>query len=170
MSIARVSSLFLSVALLAACASEPAADGDTATADPAASVDSTAMAAPSGPKLNLNTASADEFMTVPEVGDRMAREFDEYRPYVSIAQFRQEMGKYVEPEQIAGYEQYVFVPVSPNESDAETLAQIPGLDAASAATLIAARPFDSNDAFLTALEPLVSADLLPQAASYLVSE
>ena len=57
-------------------------------------------------RLNLNTASRDDFLTVPEVGNRMVREFMEYRPYVSIRQFRREIGKYVSDEQVAAYEQY----------------------------------------------------------------
>jgi len=38
-------------------------------------------------KLNLNTATTDEFEMVPDVGERMAREFDEYRPYDSDEAF-----------------------------------------------------------------------------------
>ena len=47
----------------------------------------------------------------------------EYRPYVSIRHFRREIGKYVSDEQVAAYEQYVYVPVDPNSADAETLMQ-----------------------------------------------
>ena len=39
------------------------------------------------------------------------------------------------------YENYVYVPVDVNESDKETLKQIPGLDDAMADALMAARPF-----------------------------
>jgi len=59
-------------------------------------------------------------------GNRMVREFLEYRPYISIQQFRREIGKYVEEAQVAEYEQYVYVPVNVNESDAATLQQLPG--------------------------------------------
>lgn len=59
----------------------------------------------------------------------MVGEFLEYRPYVGIRQFRRKIGKYVDEEQVAAYEQYVNVPIDPNESDAATLQQIPGLDA-----------------------------------------
>jgi DNA uptake protein ComE-like DNA-binding protein len=112
-------------------------------------------------KLNLNTATGDEFKAaVPGLGDRMAHEFEEYRPYRSIQQFRKEMAKYVKPEQIAEYEKFVFVPIVPNESDAPTLQQIPGLDAAEAEALIAGRPYASNDAFIEKLRgPITDAEL-----------
>lgn len=100
----------------------------------------TAAAGAAMTKLNLNTATRDQFMAVPGVGDRMVREFLEYWPYKSVLQFRREIGKYVSKEQVAEYEKYVFVPVDPNAADAETLQQLPGLDSTIAAQLIAARP------------------------------
>lgn len=122
-------------------------------------------------KLNLNTASEQEFLTgVPGLGKRMAHEFEEYRPYRSVQQFRREMGKYVGAEQIAEYEKYVYVPVAENESDAPTLQQIPGLDAAEAEALIAGRPYASRDAFLAKLSEKVSAEELAVARTYLNSK
>lgn len=119
-------------------------------------------------KVNLNTASADEFLAaVPELGNRMVREFMEYRPYISIRQFREEIGKYVDQAQVAEYENYVYVPIAINDSDAETLQQIPGLSAEEAQALMAARPFTSGDAFLTQLSQYVSMDELEIARTYL---
>lgn len=123
------------------------------------------------PKLNLNTASGNDFLAaIPGLGNRMVHEFEEYRPYRSIQQFRREMGKYVNAEQIAEYEKYVYVPVTPNESDAATLQQIPGLDAGEAQALIAARPFASNDAFLAKLAGNVSEAELAIARTYLSNQ
>ena len=63
-------------------------------------------------KLNLNTATGDEFLAgVPGMSNRMVREFEEYRPYVSIQQFRREIGKYVDQMQVAENENDVFVPI-----------------------------------------------------------
>ncbi len=121
-------------------------------------------------KLNLNTASEEDFKTIPGVGDQMVHEFEEYRPYVSIQQFRQEIGKYVDEEQVASYEKFVFVPINPNECDAATLQQIPGLEASEAEKLIAARPFESDDAFLQQLSEFVNEEQLSTAKNYLVSE
>jgi radical SAM superfamily enzyme with C-terminal helix-hairpin-helix motif len=119
-------------------------------------------------KLNLNAASSDDFLAaIPNFSSRMVREFLEYRPYISIQQFRQEIGKYVDEAQVAEYELYVFVPVSVDDSDAATLMQIPGLDEAAAAALIAARPFGSNEAFLAKLAEIAPGVDPAVAAAYL---
>src|SRR5204863_9265175 len=121
-------------------------------------------------KLNLNTATSEEFATVPDVGNRMVREFEEYRPYVSILQFRKEIGKYVDEAQVAAYEQYVFVPVAPNDADTETLQQLPGVTPEIADKLVAGRPYASNDAFVAALKADLTPEQLAVAESYLASE
>ncbi len=119
-------------------------------------------------KLNINTASKEELLgTIPNFGNRMVHEFEEYRPYKSIAQFRKEIGKYVDQSQVAEYEKYIFVPIDENQSDALTLQQIPGLDAKEAQELIAARPYGSDGEFLTKLGEKVSADELAVAKTYL---
>ena len=118
--------------------------------------------------LNLNTVTEAELMaTIPGFSARMVHEFLEYRPYVSIRQFRQEIGKYVDENQIAEYEKYVYVPVDVNDSDTETLKQIPGVDDAVAAKLIAGRPYSSGEAFLVALAALITDEQLAEAACYL---
>ena len=128
------------------------------------------QATPGAPKakLNLNTATANELLTaIPGFGNRMVHEFEEYRPYRSIQQFRREIGKYVTPEQVAEYEKYVYVPISENDSDALTLQQIPGLDPAEAEKLIAGRPYASGESFLTKLSEYVSPTELEIAKTYL---
>lgn len=77
--------------------------------------------------MNLNTTPEADFKVIPGVGDRMAHEFEEYRPYTSIAQFRKEIGKYVDEEEVARYEQYVFVPVELNTASEETMKALPGV-------------------------------------------
>jgi DNA uptake protein ComE-like DNA-binding protein len=77
--------------------------------------------------INLNTASRDEILLVPGVGPRMLREFQEYRPYTGLAQFRREMGKYVDSTEVARLEQYVFVPLDLNTASDEDILGIPGL-------------------------------------------
>lgn len=57
--------------------------------------------------LNLNTASEDDILLIPGVGRRMAHEFEEYRPYTSMEQFRREIGKYVDDDEVARLEMYV---------------------------------------------------------------
>lgn len=77
-------------------------------------------------QINLNTASQEEILMIPGVGNRMLREFREYRPYKTMAQFRKEIGKYVDVKEVARLEQYVFVPVSLNGASDEDILTIPG--------------------------------------------
>ena len=59
--------------------------------------------------LDLNEASEEEILLIPGVGDRMAHEFDEYRPYDAIQRFRREIGKYVDEAEVARLERYVEI-------------------------------------------------------------
>jgi DNA uptake protein ComE-like DNA-binding protein len=118
-------------------------------------------------KLNLNIASETDLMAIPGMTTRMVHEFQEYKPYQSIQQFRREMSKYVSAPVVADYEKYVYVPISENDSDAATLQQIPGLDATEAQELIAGRPYASREAFLAKLTQKVSPDELAVAKTYL---
>ena len=153
---------------------EPTAAEATAEAEPA-EADAAPEAAepepePAPAKLNLNDATEDAFKALEGVGDKMAHEFVEYRPYVSIQQFRKEMSKYVDADAIAGFEAQVYVPIDFNNCDAATLMQIPGLDDANATALIDQRPFADADAFQTALKAVVPEASLPIAASYLAGQ
>lgn len=173
--------LLFSLALLlpvAACNSGESGTRSNSTASPTPSpaasqpspAASTVADAGARAKVNLNTTAEKDFLTaVPNLGNKMAHEFDEYRPYRSIQQFRREIGKYVKPEQVAEYEKYVFVPININEADAATLQQIPGLDATEAAAVIAARPFASTDAFTAKLAGLVSETEMAIAKTYIAN-
>ena len=59
--------------------------------------------------IDLNTAKGDEILLIPGVGKRMRHEFEEYRPYKNIEQFRREIGKYVDKTEVARLEQYVTI-------------------------------------------------------------
>jgi DNA uptake protein ComE-like DNA-binding protein len=144
------------------------ANVSNANANTASSANSVPAADAAQAKLDVNTASESDLLkTIPGFGKRMAHEFEEYRPYKSVQQFRREIGKYVDAKQIAEYEKYVYVPISVNDADAPTLQQIPGLDATEAQALINARPFASNDAFLSKLAGSVSEAELAVAKTYL---
>jgi DNA uptake protein ComE-like DNA-binding protein len=60
--------------------------------------------------LDLNTASDADILTIPGVGPRMLRELKEYRPWKSRAQFDKEIGKYVDPKEVARLARYVALP------------------------------------------------------------
>jgi DNA uptake protein ComE-like DNA-binding protein len=59
--------------------------------------------------IDLNTASGAEILLIPGVGARMQHEFEEYRPYRGIAEFRREIGKYVDSAEVARLERYVTI-------------------------------------------------------------
>jgi DNA uptake protein ComE-like DNA-binding protein len=59
--------------------------------------------------IDLNTAKAEEILLIPGVGARMRHEFEEYRPYKDMAQFRREIGKYVDNTELARLERYVTI-------------------------------------------------------------
>jgi DNA uptake protein ComE-like DNA-binding protein len=59
--------------------------------------------------IDLNTAKGEEILLIPGVGKRMQHEFEEYRPYTSIDQFRREIGKYVDKTEVARLAQYVTI-------------------------------------------------------------
>jgi DNA uptake protein ComE-like DNA-binding protein len=77
--------------------------------------------------INLNATSQEEILLVPGVGPRMAHEFEEYAPYRALAQFRREMGKYVDDDEVARLEQFVFVPINLNTASDEDILSIPGV-------------------------------------------
>ena len=76
--------------------------------------------------INLNTATRDEILLVPNAGTRMVREFTEYRPWKSSAQFDKEIGKYVGADATAKLAQYCFIPVNLNTATDEDILSIPG--------------------------------------------
>ena len=77
--------------------------------------------------FNLNTTEEKDFKMIPGVGDKMAHEFEEYRPYTSILQFKREIGKYVDKQEVARYLDYVFVPVELNTSSEDDIIALPGI-------------------------------------------
>ena len=60
--------------------------------------------------IDPNTASDEEILLIPGVGDRMLHEFEEYRPWQNVEHFRREIGKYVDPTELARLESYVRLP------------------------------------------------------------
>ena len=108
------------VVALAACSSDANKTADTtmAVTDTAtsavttASTTTTTTADTAGAAIvpvNINTATDAEILKIPGVGPRMLREFKEYRPWTSIAQFRREIGKYVDKAEVARLEKYIVI-------------------------------------------------------------
>ena len=98
-------------------------------------------------QINLNTASKQEILLIPGMGERMVHEFEEYRPYKAIAQFRREIGKYVDDKELARLEQYVFVPINLNTATDEDILSIPGVGKRMLHEFKEYRPYKSMEQF-----------------------
>jgi hypothetical protein len=60
-------------------------------------------------KVGLNTGAEEDYKLIPSTMSpgKLAHEFEEYRPYESMDQFRREMAKYVSEEEVAYLVRYV---------------------------------------------------------------
>ena len=65
-------------------------------------------------------------MLIPGAGNRMAREFAEYRPWRTWGQFDKEISKYVGQPETDRLKQYVFIPVNLNTATDDDILSIPG--------------------------------------------
>lgn len=98
-------------------------------------------------QINLNTATDEEILMIPGTGKRMLREFLEYRPYKTLAQFHKEIGKYVNDKELARLEQYVFVPINLNTGSDEDILSIPGTGKRMLREFKEYRPYTNIDQF-----------------------
>jgi DNA uptake protein ComE-like DNA-binding protein len=97
--------------------------------------------------VNLNTGTREEILLIPGAGNRMAREFDEYRPWRSWAQFDKEIGKYVPQTEVARLKQYVFIPINLNTATDDVFLTIPGVGARMVHEFKEYRPWTSQAQF-----------------------
>jgi DNA uptake protein ComE-like DNA-binding protein len=97
--------------------------------------------------LNLNTATREQILLIPNAGPRMVREFLEYRPYKALAQFHREIGKYVDDMELARLEQYVFVPIDLNAASDADIQTIPGVGARMLREFKEYRPYKAIEQF-----------------------
>jgi DNA uptake protein ComE-like DNA-binding protein len=97
--------------------------------------------------INLNTAPEAEILLIPGAGTRMAHEFEEYRPHKALAQFRREIGKYVDDAEVARLEQYVYIPINLNTATDQDILTIPGLGKRMLHEFKEYRPYKSIEQF-----------------------
>ena len=120
--------------------------------------------------INLNTASRAEILLIPGLNERMAHEFEEYRPYTSLEQFRREIGKYVPAAEVARLEQYVFVPMSLNKASAEAFMTIPRMTQRMVHEFEEYRPYTSFEQFRREIGKYVDQKEVARFERYLVIE
>ena len=118
--------------------------------------------------INLNTATAAEIMLVPGAGKRMAREFAEYRPWKSYAQFEKEIGKYVDAKEVARLAQYTFIPLNLNTATEADFMTIPGAGKRFAHEFEEYRPWKSQVQFEKEIGKYVDAKEVRRFWRYMV--
>lgn len=116
--------------------------------------------------INLNNATKEEMALIPNIGPRMIHEFEEYRPYRAMTQFRREMAKYIDAKEVARLEQYVFVPLSLNTASDEDLLTIPGLGARMLREFKEYRPYRNAEQFRREIGKYVDAKEVARLESY----
>ena len=97
--------------------------------------------------INLNDVTNDEILLIPGVGDRMAHEFEEYRPYLDMGEFRMEIGKYVDENEVERLARYVYVPIDLNSANREEIMAVPGMSERMAYEFEEYRPYTDLDQF-----------------------
>ncbi len=117
--------------------------------------------------LDLNGASREEIMLIPGMTRRMAREIEEYRPYDGLVRFRREIGKYVDADEVARLERYVFVPMNLNRASPEDFMTIPGMTRRMVREFEEYRPYDGMERFRREIGKYVDADEVARLESYL---
>ena len=116
--------------------------------------------------IDLNNASEAEIMLIPGMSKKMAHEFEEYRPYASMEQFRREIGKYVDDAEVARLEQYVFIPVDLNAASEEEIMRIPGMSKKMAHEFEEYRPYRDMEQFRREIGKYVDEDEVARLESY----
>jgi DNA uptake protein ComE-like DNA-binding protein len=118
--------------------------------------------------INLNTATREEILLVPGAGPRMAREFNEYRPWINYVQFRREIGKYVSQEEVARLAQYTYIPLDPNTASDEDILSIPGVGPRMLREFREYRPWRSVEQFRREMGKYVDRNEVARLERYIV--
>jgi DNA uptake protein ComE-like DNA-binding protein len=116
--------------------------------------------------IDLNDVTNEEILLIPGVGARMLHEFEEYRPFIALAQFRREIGKYVDADELARLEQYVYVRIDLNTASEEAILSIPGVGARMLREFREYRPYTSMAQFRREMGKYVDDDEVERLARY----
>jgi len=116
--------------------------------------------------LDLNDATDQEILLIPGIGNRMLREFKEYRPYVGLAQFEREMAKYVDQAEVARMAQYVYVRIDLNTATDEAILSIPGIGNRMLREFKEYRPYTAMAQFEREMGKYVDANEVRRMARY----
>ena len=120
--------------------------------------------------VNLNTGTPEEILLIPGAGKRMVREFNEYRPWKTWAQFDKEISKYVGQPETDRLKQYVFIPVNLNTATDEDILSIPGAGKRMVTEFKEYRPWKTKEQFDKEIGKYVGAKETSRLWRYVVIE
>jgi DNA uptake protein ComE-like DNA-binding protein len=118
--------------------------------------------------VNLNTGTRDEILLIPGAGARMVREFAEYRPWKTWAQFDKEISRYVGQPETDRLKQYVFIPVNLNTASDADILSIPGAGARMVREFKEYRPWKTQQQFEKEIGKYVGAKEVARLWRYVV--
>lgn len=118
--------------------------------------------------VNLNTGTREEILLIPGAGNRMVREFTEYRPWKTWAQFDKEISKYVGQPETDRLKQYVFIPVNLNTATDDDILSIPGAGARMVREFKEYRPWKTKEQFDKEISKYVGAKETARLWRYVV--
>ena len=116
--------------------------------------------------IDLNDVTDEEILLIPGVGNRMQHEFEEYRPYIALAQFNREIAKYVDDEELARLAQYVYVRIDLNTASEEAILSIPGVGNRMLHEFEEYRPYAAMAQFRREMAKYVDDDEVERLARY----
>jgi len=118
--------------------------------------------------VNLNTGTREEILLIPGAGNRMAREFAEYRPWRTWGQFDKEISKYVGQAETDRLKQYVFIPVNLNTGTDADILTIPGAGQRMVREFKEYRPWKTKEQFEKEIGKYVGAKEVARLWRYVV--
>ena len=108
----------------------------------------------------------EEILLIPRVGERIAHEFEEYRPYEDMDEFRREIGKYVDEDEVERLARYVYVPIGLNTATREQLMAVPGMTERMAHEFEEYRPYTDLGQFRREIGKYVDEDEVARFERY----
>ncbi len=118
--------------------------------------------------VNLNTGTREEILLIPGAGARMVREFGEYRPWKTWAQFDKEISKYVGQPETDRLKKYVFIPVNLNTGTDADILTIPGAGNRMVREFKEYRPWKTKEQFEKEIGKYVNAREVARLWRYVV--
>lgn len=116
--------------------------------------------------IDLNDVTDREILLIPGVGDRMLHEFEEYRPFIALAEFHREIGKYVDDDELARLAQYVYVRIDLNAASEDAILSIPGVGARMHHEFEEYRPYSAMAQFRREMSKYVDDDEVERLVRY----